>query len=644
MKYRADVDGLRAVAILAVLFFHAGIGMPGGYVGVDIFFVISGYLITRLIFKDLDRDRFSIVEFWERRVRRILPPLAVVILATAVGGWFLLTPFDYKDLAETILAQALLVSNIYFWKQSGYFARDAEQMPLLHTWSLAVEEQFYLFFPFLLLAVSRFCRRRLVPVIVGIGGFSFLLSVYCSYRHQQVNFYLLPTRAWELLIGALLAAIPALGGRRWVGEVVSAVGLVAMLVAIFFYGDNPRFPGLAAVLPCGGAALIIWANGQRLTWVGKLLALRPVVFIGLISYSLYLWHWPMLVLHRHWAFDAPSRRHRLLVILLSVLATIISWRFVERPVRERIIFKTRPRVFAFAGVTAAVFLATGIGIYMSDGVPQRLSVEAQRYAAAVKDRGFENEIDLEEAQRGELVELGNGDKSRPVNLVVWGDSHAMAAMPVFDQLCKDYSIRGVAVTHSSQAPLVGYESITRYSLGKESIPYGNTVVEFIRKNHVRDLVLVASWNGYINHDRNTARLREGLLATIAAMSECGTRLWIMRPVPVHEWIVPNMLVSAVLRGRDPDSLGLPLSEHIQMSQRLDPLFEGVTAPGLTVIDPLKIFLDKNEVCRVSRDGIALYWDSHHLTIHGSMLLRPLFEPVFQQITRTEQNSKDELGG
>ena len=227
LKYRAHVDGLRAVAVLPVLFFHADLGFTGGYVGVDVFFVISGFLITGLILRDLDAGKFSIVKFWERRVRRIMPALAVVVLASLAAGWFLLLPQGFKELGESAVAQTLLSSNIYFWIKSwigvGYFTPDAEVKPLLHTWSLAVEEQFYLFFPFLLLALKRIARHSIVPAILLLAGISFALSVWCSYRYPSANFYLLPTRAWELLIGSFLAAIPVQQRitARWLTESLS---------------------------------------------------------------------------------------------------------------------------------------------------------------------------------------------------------------------------------------------------------------------------------------------------------------------------------------------------------------------------------------------------------------------------------------
>jgi peptidoglycan/LPS O-acetylase OafA/YrhL len=641
LRYRAYIDGLRAVAVLAVLFFHADIGCRGGYVGVDVFFVISGYLITGLILKDLDRGQFQVLKFWERRVRRILPAVAVVLLACLAAGWFLFFPLNFRELGQSVVAQAMLVSNVYFWRESGYFAQAAEVKPLLHTWSLAVEEQFYLLYPFLLIAIKRFSRKSLVPAILLLCGVSFSLSVYCSYWYPSGNFYFLPTRAWELLLGSFLAALPAQrASPRWLTESLSWGGLLMILCAVFCYGRETRFPGVAAILPCVGTALMVWANGHTLTSVGKLLAARPVVFIGLISYSLYLWHWPVLVFSNYWALGPIPPSQRMLLLLASMALAVLSWRFVETPFRKRTILKSRVQIFSFASITTAVLLFAGLAIHKTQGVPSRIPAEALRYAAGSTDRAFIKELGLKEALAGDFIELGTGDKHLPIDLLVWGDSHAMAAMPVLDVLCKEHSIRGVAATHSSTAPLVGYERQWKGSLNEKSIAFNNAVVAFIRSQRVGDVVLVAAWgSGYGSDDGGTARLRRSLLDTISALKGTGARIWIMSQVPYHRWNVPHALVSAVLRGRDPEQLGLPLAEHHEACRLQDPIFEGVSAPGVTVLDPTDLFVSSNNLCRVAEGGKALYCDKQHLTVAGAMLLRPLFEPIFAGIGKSTAHAR-----
>jgi len=629
-EYRAYIDGLRAIAVLAVLFYHADIGCRGGFIGVDVFFVLSGYLITGLILKEMDGGRFRIVEFWERRICRILPALFVVVLASLIAGWFLFLPIDFKKLGQSAIAQALLASNVYFWMYSGYFELAAEVKPLLHTWSLAVEEQFYLLFPLLLMGCKRFPRKVLIPVFLLIGGISFGLSVYYSYFRPSANFYLLPTRAWELLIGAFLAAVPVQrASSKWLTESLSWGGLLAILCAVFFYNSKTRFPGVAALLPCAGTALIIWANKRTLTSAGKLLAARPVVFIGLTSYSLYLWHWPVLVFYKYSALNPLSLSQRLLLLFASAVLAVLSWKFVETPFRKRRVLKSRAQIFSFAVTTTAILLLAGLSISQLQGLPSRIPEAALAYADGNADRAFLNDVSLKQALAGDFVELGAGDKHLPINLLVWGDSHAMATLPVFDILCKEHAVRGVAATHASTPPLVGYESQDEFSLKKESNAFNNEVVEFIHSNRVSDVVIVAMWGGYETDGGTTARFRRSLLDTISALKDTGARIWIMRQVPKHCRKVPNALASAIWHGGDTEGLGLSQADHYKACRLQDPIFEGISAPDVTILDPTDLFVNSNQLCRAAAGGKALYYDDHHLTTAGAMVLRPLFEPVFE---------------
>ena len=632
LKYCAHIDGLRALAVLAVVFFHADLGFLGGYVGVDVFFVISGYLITGLILKDVDAGRFSIVDFWERRVRRILPALAVVVAASLAAGWFLFTPLDFQELGQSVLAQVALVSNIFFWRQAGYFSQGTDLKPLLHTWSLAVEEQFYLLFPFLVMIVARLARRLLVPVILVGGGLSLGLCIYGSYTHPWGNFYLLPTRAWELLIGSLLAAWPV---RRapagWLAEALGWAGLLAMLGAVFFYDRETRFPGVAALAPCVGAALVIWVNSRTLTSVGRLLAARPLVFVGLISYSLYLWHWPVIVFLKYWTLgEPPQEDRRAWFLLASAGLAILSWKFVETPFRQRALLRSRAGIFTAAGFAAGALLLVGLAIHRGAGFPSRVPAAALQFANAADDRASQAEVGLPDAQAGKFLELGTADQRQPVRLLVWGDSHAMAAMPVFDALCKEHAVRGVAAAHPQTLPLIGYQGRGKLALGEE---FGAAVVDFVRRRRVADVILVAMWGGDPSEDD---RVRRALPETVKALDAAGARVWIMRQVPQHRWNVPTALASTAIHGRDPGAIGLPLAEHRKEFRRQDPLFAGLAEkfPGVTILDPTELFVGPGEMCRVAEGGKALYWDDHHVTTTGAMRLRPLFEPVFAGMGKT----------
>ncbi|MEO1020870.1 MAG: acyltransferase, partial [Pseudomonadota bacterium] len=330
LNYRPDIDGLRALAVLAVVFYHAGFDIVGGgFVGVDVFFVISGYLITSIIMKDIQSaDGFSIAKFYERRARRIFPALFAVIFASSIAAFFILTPLELDRFARSAIAATLFVSNIFFRYQTGYFAGDADEQPLLHTWSLAVEEQFYIFFPLFLMFVHRFLPRRISLLVLLVAIVSLAMALVGIRFSTAAAFYLAPPRAWELMLGALLAlgAVPTL---RWrLGrELVAIVGLAAIAWSVTRFDEATIFPGFAALLPTFGTAALIWAGmGPGTSLVNRLLSQKPLVFVGLISYSLYLWHWPLIVFHEFSVAHRPSPRELLVILAISFVLAIISWR------------------------------------------------------------------------------------------------------------------------------------------------------------------------------------------------------------------------------------------------------------------------------------------------------------------------------
>ena len=333
-RYRRDIDGLRAVAILPVLLFHAHVpGFSGGYVGVDIFFVISGYLITGIIAREVDQGRFSILRFYERRFRRIMPALALMMLAVLAASAWLYLPADLASVPKSALAATLFVSNLWFFTDTGYFAGGADVKPLLHTWSLAVEEQYYIGFPVLLMLLARAGSRWRSAIVATLALLSLSLSVFMQRDTSGFAFYLLPTRAWELFAGALLAlgCIPAIR-QRWKREAIAWGGMAAIMLAVACYDRDTLFPGIAAMAPVlGAAALIHAAPGTR---AARLLGCPPLVGVGLISYSLYLWHWPLIVFTEY-ATDMPLAGYtRIAVIAAALIAALVSWRFVERPFRD----------------------------------------------------------------------------------------------------------------------------------------------------------------------------------------------------------------------------------------------------------------------------------------------------------------------
>ena len=378
MRYRPEIDGLRAIAVAAVILFHAGFALfGGGFVGVDVFFVISGFLITSIIVEELKTGRFSVVRFYERRARRILPALFTVMAACVPFAYSLLSPDDLKDFAQSLAAICLFASNVLFWGESGYFDTQAELKPLLHTWSLAVEEQFYVVFPLLLLAVWRLGRGVLLALISAIAVASLFTSVDEVRNFPSAAFYLLPSRAWQLLVGALASLVadrwPSAALRqpavRLASEAFGWGGMAMIVMALFLFDEQTPFPGLNAALPTVGTVLVLLGASDR-TSVGRMLAWRPLVGLGLISYSAYLWHQPLFAFTKHALLaDLPTDLAIVLCAVTIVLACL-SWRYVEQPFRDRSLI-SRGMVFALSAAGMAAFVGLGfIGHRMSDQITQ----------------------------------------------------------------------------------------------------------------------------------------------------------------------------------------------------------------------------------------------------------------------------------
>ncbi|MGS0683029.1 acyltransferase family protein [Shewanella sp. 125m-7] len=365
MRYRAEVDGLRAVAVIPVILFHAGFsGFSGGFVGVDVFFVISGYLITSIILTELESNRFSLINFYERRARRILPVLFFVMLVCIPFAWFWLMPLDLKDFFQSIIAVATFSSNILFWLESDYFDTAAELKPLLHTWSLAVEEQYYIFFPLFLMLLWGKGKRVILVALAIIFLLSLSLAQWAAFNAPTANFYLLPTRGWELLIGVFAAFYLNRSQSELmpvtIANVLSMLGLLLVLASIFIFDASIPFPSVYALVPTLGTALII-LFAQDGTLVQKLLSNKLFVGIGLISYSAYLWHQPIFAFVKYRSFTEPSYLLMLSLCVAIVGLSYLSWRFVEMPFRNKQVF-SRTFIFSSGALFTAVFIAGGVWI------------------------------------------------------------------------------------------------------------------------------------------------------------------------------------------------------------------------------------------------------------------------------------------
>lgn len=448
LNYRPDIDGLRAVAVLSVLAFHTKVGrMSGGFVGVDVFFVISGYLISSIVFGEIAASRFSVIGFYERRIRRIFPALFCMLLVFTTFAAIYFLPSDLVAFSKSLVAATTSSSNFFFWSHSGYFFLPTVD-PLLHTWSLAVEEQFYILFPLFLLLVRKFFPQRLRAAVVALFVVSFVASAVIVPYNEYTAFYMPYTRAWELLLGTILSLgmFPRLHSQ-WLRNVAALAGTAAIAYAVFRYNQWTPFPGLHALAPTVGSALIIGAGESGPSVVSSLLSWRPVVFVGLISYSLYLWHWPVTVLNDMGAFLSVGmvepRRFAWLIserhfdvameVSISFALAILSWRFVERPFRSGSLRMSGKPLFILAGTAVVVFICFASSTISAAGFPGRFSLKSVRTAAYFNDGDFRVPIGagacfITTASRFEdfdyelCLRKSNGEK----NYLLLGDSHAAA--------------------------------------------------------------------------------------------------------------------------------------------------------------------------------------------------------------------------
>jgi peptidoglycan/LPS O-acetylase OafA/YrhL len=611
--YRPDVDGLRAVAVLLVLADHFGIRLRGGYIGVDIFFVISGYLISGIILSELAQERFSIVRFYERRIRRIFPALLAVIAFVTVMAYRLFVPSEVEAYARSLLATLFSVSNFFFWHQAGYFDEASLIKPLLHTWSLAVEEQFYIIFPLFLLAARRFFPKRLKAAIIGITIVSFVAAVLTVHSSATAAFYFAPLRAWELLIGTIVSQgyLPRLRGAV-VRNVASISGFLLIFIPALIYSSKTSFPGLAALWPCLGAALIIAAGETGSSFVGWLLSLRPVVFVGLISYSVYLWHWPILVFERTSSFlglDLTSNTGKVLLVALSLAIGALSWALIEQPFRKGRFRPDRRMVFLINGVAAAAVAAVAIGLIAAHGVPNRFPEDAQKvgafmdyYRPAQYREGtcfIGPASSFSDFRKDICLPSHPGRRS----ILLAGDSHAAALWPGFSSVFIGDDIQQANV--SGCRPLVG--DATSESPDCQRL-LSFLFDDYLLHNHVDVLVLAGRWR---ESDI------EPLARTVAFAHSHNIFVVVVGPNIEYELPLPRMLAVAMRDG----NLQKIDQHRISFPQQLDTTMAS-EARVIWHVPYISIYKDlcNTECPYFAAPGVPLVFDNHHFTVDGSVLL------------------------
>ena len=492
VKYQPHIDGLRAIAVISVLIFHINPSwLPGGFIGVDVFFVISGFLITSIINREISNNSFSIANFYNRRIKRILPVYYAVAIFTLGAGFFLFFPSDFLELAQSTIASSLFASNYYFWSTSGYFSKAVELKPLLHTWSLAVEEQFYIFWPLLLLILSRLVTPRIGNILISIVFvISVLVTVLLSKSHPDFAYYSIVTRTFELMIGAMFS-IYSIQVKR-LPSIINFLAVVFLLLSVTLINKSMLFPGYIALVPCIATGILI-TKGNESHYLNWILSTKAFVTVGLLSYSLYMWHWPVLAFTRYYYFE-PTVINFISAVLVIFLLAHVSRRYIERPFLKKKweISKSATRLFL---VPLGVILVTCLSIIQMNGVPARYDDNELNLINSSKPNSNNCSISIPTGKSNDLCTFAKDPASATLKVAIWGDSHANHFKAMAENLAQQTTYSIELIPFAGCPSIVGVYRINR-SYSKKCFSHNKLVWERIEKREFDVLILASNWANY----------------------------------------------------------------------------------------------------------------------------------------------------
>lgn len=638
IAYRPEIDGLRGWAVGLVVLYHAKFEIfSGGFVGVDIFFVISGYLITLIIATDVETGEFSLIRFYERRARRILPALFAVVISTMIVSSIVMLPRALESVAESGLASALFFSNLYFWRYTGnYFAPAAEMNPLLHTWSLAVEEQFYIVFPFAAALLLPQRRVFLALLCTGVAA-SLALAQTMNTVAPSATFYLPPARAWEFGVGALLALrlVPRLRSAR-LNTLLVAFGLAMIILSALVLSRFDPFPGILAVPPVLGAALVIHCGNDMHATLSSLLTGRPVVLLGLISYSLYLWHWPVLVLAEHYVLLRPyTLAETLLALTLVGGLSVLTYRLVEQPFRRLPLFQRRPALFASTSALAAALVALCAVLITTEGlrfrypllaqVSLRPQLNAERAIIASRERScFVREVEGYRGVEG-CVLMAPARPDAP-NIMLWGDSFALHYFPAMTGRALPGG-RGLLGFAAHQCPpVLSYDPVNVPACAAVN----EAALQLLNERSIDTVILSARWLSYTSINRISL---DDVADTVRALQNRGITVIIIGQSPEFIYQYPDEAYYLQLQNRvaapgvGRTTVPLDYNETLQASVRPDMFF-----------DPMPLFCD-GERCRYrGEDGFYVADFGHLMLVSSTKVVDALWEAMVPLLPRANNES------
>jgi peptidoglycan/LPS O-acetylase OafA/YrhL len=631
MKYRPEIDGLRAVAVMPVMLFHAGFApFRGGFVGVDVFFVISGYLITTLIASDLSAGRFSIVDFYERRARRIIPALFFIAMLCVPAAIALFPMSALRSFASALIATFLFGSNVWFWREVDYFNPETESNPLIHTWSLGVEEQFYFVFPLLMLACWRWGATRLLVLVGALIAASLIAAEAALRVSPQAAFYLLPFRAWELLLGSL-AALVLLGGRAargWLDDALACLGIACIAVPVVLYDESTPFPSVYALVPTIGAVLVVVFASPG-TLAARLLASAPFRGIGLISYSAYLWHQPILAFYRVQDWTVPSAAGFAACVALTLGLAFLTWRFVEQPFR-------RPghglALRPIPAAAAASLAAIAVGAVVLRNAPALATWGLDAREIAILDYTSEESRQrhralylhstcfLREDQRfSDLAPSCFSSAPPDRETVLWGDSHAASFYPALRPIFGD---RLTYLTGGGCAPVLGLAGLRQSCRDLNA-----RTLDYVDRRRPAQVIMPGRWARFAEQPEFAASLQ----ATLERLLRAGVKdIVLLGPLPEWSPSNPELLVRGLRRSearQDPvmrlEATGLDRLRSAD--QRLRTIARDAEAAvgrgGVRVMSTADVICTAGRCVGGLREGedrlVPLAWDYGHLTPEGS---------------------------
>ncbi|WP_369722505.1 acyltransferase family protein [Bradyrhizobium sp. LLZ17] len=642
-RYRPEIDGLRGIAVLAVVLFHANFGssnayaLQGGYLGVDIFFVISGYLTGVLVLTDLRRQTFSLRDFYIRRARRILPALFLVLTVTLCLALLILVPQPLVDFSRSLVASIFFAANIFFWWRIDYFSEPGELTPLLHLWSLAVEEQFYLLFPPMLLLVWRCGRQATLCLMIVATASSILLAFHNGAVDAAGTFYFLYYRAWQFLIGAVLAKMRAdhRDSRHPFGAVLPVIGLGLVLCSLVLLGSRGAI-GMGSITVVIGTSLIIVGDRGPAFW---LLTRRPLVWIGLISYSLYLWHQPILALGRSYLVNAPGGSTLTLLLSASFALAFLSWRYVEQPFRHAAI--NREQLAASAILTVVMLVAAGLSSLLTGGFPGRYSQVQQHLLEITPERGIAY-VEGRTCTRRAIVDACIiGRPGTKPHFAVLGDSHAETLTGPLSDLLNRNSASAYVYTDAGCPFIIG---VVEQNSNSHCDEYNNDAFQALKANQVSDVIISDRSTAYMlgtrfdnqeggiepglpfpvapvgfrgdDHARTLA-VASQLRETLRRLAENNIVVYYVLPVPEVGWNVPRTLVKLIAQGHLP--LTTSLAVYLKRNEKVfDILNEFKDNPKIIPIYPHKTFCSAvSGRCATHENDEIFYTDTDHLSRQGA---------------------------